>query len=89
MRPSALMIGATLVVGTMAGTASAASAQGYDWGGGPCIGDSCARPVYRDGYRVVRRYETYDVRPGVRIYERRTIRRHHEWDDDDFDDDLD
>ena len=79
MRKFALMTGAAL----LAGTALAGSAQAYEWGGGTCIGYGCVhRHVYDGGYRAVRHYDDYDVRPGVRVYERR-IYRHHDWDDDD------
>lgn len=76
----ALMIGTGILAGTV--LAGPAQAQGYDWGGGTCIGYGCARPVYRDGYRGIRHYDEEDVRPDVRVYERR-VYRHHDWDDDD------
>ncbi len=84
MRRYTLMIGAALAAITAAGTA-----QAYEWGGGSCIGYDCARRIH-DGryYRPARGYhDDYDVRPRVRVYERRIYRSHpsDDWDDDDED----
>ncbi|ACL56543.1 hypothetical protein [Methylobacterium nodulans] len=67
------------------GPALVNSAEAYEWGGGSCVGYGCVRALHDEDYRPVRHYRTYEERPAVRVYERRTHRgwRHHDWDDDD------